>query len=529
MSNQNLPLDLLLMILRICSPQTIAILMRTYRAVYEAAEGPRLLLRGGVSLSSSKELISFYKFMSAHNASNRFHHLRRLTISKGSFSPEANTALSDLFAHPLFRLESLTLHNAENIFAAAMDHAKQPESLFAEPPLLSALRKIRTLRRLAVDELDENAHALLLSLPPTLRSISLDMDSSSFLWSALGHPDDRNPIVLLVSQADTLETLEGSGFDLCSDHVVYDVVYPRVRRIRASYRSRSMPGTAAYAHAYPNVEHLALTRSPPCPAESIVADPYHMYEIRAIRAANRDDQVNYGSWRHLRVVEGSVTDVYMLGLVCRVPELRLRGDVTVHSCDLMEEVLCDVKPEIVSCTVVGGHLFEPDGVMSAMFARPEAQHLQALRMEVCLTPCEESSDIDRLVEDILQALMYLPLRKLALTVNYGLVLDARRRRFRPYSSDKFPAESRLESFDPEAIAASFQNNLSCLTEVTIKLSTESTAHEYLFHEAFLLDELGLASEAYEGSSSDFEEDREEVVAALGELGFGGAQDDDEGW
>ncbi|KAI0365919.1 hypothetical protein BV20DRAFT_982276 [Pilatotrama ljubarskyi] len=565
-----LPYDVIYMILEMSSPRTIAAMMGTCRTLYKETEGARLLLRPGVALALDKDIISFSQFMLS-DAPNRFPYLRKMTLSRGEFSAEAVDALQVLITHDAIVLESLVLRDAEYVLSsgssrqATVDDGSSP-SVDLHPPLLGAFASLTTLRHLTMEDLDERAYALLHMLPPGLVSATLALDSPRARWGAFGgNPDDRNPIVHLAAQADTLEELTGSGFDAHPDHVRYDVVYPRVRYVRAGWThvSRAMPATVAYVHAFPNVEHLVLrgTRSEDEEYDSEDAeeeyiyederaartrtrrsgyvpepDPFAMQGLRVLRASNKSDQTNYGSWQRLRLVEGTVVDVYALGLVCHVPELRLEGDVTRPLVQMLQSVIDDVLPEKLALTVVGGAMFAegPGGAVRALFAAPMAQCLRELDLEVCFAPWEGDADMALVLENIFQTLTVLPLHSLTLTLNHGLL--SRRHaapRGRARGRSLFfhcPAERFLNAFDVAEYARRFRHavpSLSLGNVVEVRRVSDGGPHRYL---------LGPYGGG-RGSPADLSEGEDEQdewgTSELAELGFGTAlnlnDDSDEGW
>ncbi len=383
-------------------PRTIAALMRTCRALYRDSKGPRLLLRNGATLATDIDVLSFSAFMFASVPNGRFRHLRSLTVSKGGFSNDAVRMLASIVAHAELRLDSLALIDAEGVLSSGSPIWTGDEQA-PRSALFDAFSSLATLKHIKMTSIDERAHRLLDHLPHTLVSADLAFDSPGAEWGALSDPETRNPIVRLGGSADTLEELSGAGFDVRPDAIGYDVVYPRVRRICASYKSGgAMPATAVYVHAFPGVESLALTAPRSLPwHDSGLTIMIERLEARAVREANRDDQVNYGSWQHLRVVEGTAADVWALGLVCHVPELRLHGDNTSSGFALgaggLRDVLEDVRPESLALTVAGSHVFGSDGPLSRVLREPVSQCLQALDVELVFQPSEGDVEFARLL------------------------------------------------------------------------------------------------------------------------------------
>ncbi|KAI0359283.1 hypothetical protein OH77DRAFT_1493660 [Trametes cingulata] len=546
------------------SPRAIAAMMGTCRTLYRESEGARLLLRRGVSLARDNDIVSFSRFMLA-DAPARFPHLRKLTVSRGMFADDAVAALKTLLTHPALEIDSLVLRDAESVLSSGSSPQPALEDASCavdwHPPLLGAFASLTTLRHLTLADLDERAYALLRMLPPGLVSATLLLDSPRARW---GDPDARNPIVHLAAQADTLEALCGTGFDVHPDHVAYDVVYPRVRRIQAEYTSRAMPATVAYVHAFPNVEHLALMGERPGDDSDSEfdldfdegheeeqeegegewergmsmrsrrnghvpePDPFTMQSVRAQRASNQADQTHYGSFARLRRVAGSVVDVYRLGLVCHVPELRLRGDVTRPLAPMLRCVVDDVRPARLALTVVGGGpMFAEGGAVRALCAEPMAQCVRALELEVCFAPSEGDVDVGVVLENIFQTLIILPLHTLKLTLNHGLLSPPGRA---GRSSHHCPAARTLDALDVTEYARRFRNAIPSLRKeeeghVEVRRISDAGPHRYL---------LGPYGGSRHGSPAEFSDEEEWdwwTERRILDLGFGVAVNEefDDGW
>ncbi|EIW53934.1 uncharacterized protein TRAVEDRAFT_31163 [Trametes versicolor FP-101664 SS1] len=512
-------------------PRTIAALMRTCRALYRDSKGPRLLLRNGAALATDVDILSFSAFMFASVPSGRFRHLHSLTVSKGGFSDDAVRVLASIVAHADLRLDSLALVDAEEVLSSGSPIWTGDEQA-SRSALWDAFSWLPTLKHIKMTSIDERAHRLLDYLPNTLVSAMLAFDSPGAEWGALNDPETRNPIVRLGGSADTLEVLSGSGFDVRPDAIGYDVVYPRVRRIHASYKSGgAMPATAAYVQAFPNVEFLALTAPRAQPWQDTGASVVlERLEARAVREANRDDQVNHGSWQRLRVVEGTAADVWALGLVCHVPELRLQGDNTIHGYALgaggLQDILDDVRPSSLALIVVGSVVFGPDGPLSRVLRAPVAQCLHALDVELVFQPSDGDVELTRLLEDILETMGAMTLRTLKLTLNYGLISRGHERTPPPgYQREYFcPLEKYVVTTDLEKYAERVVDAIPSMEYAEVVRSCDRKPHEYM------LGPVGRDSPMPGGSWSDdgSECGNRQVMGELAELGFGNAEEE-EGW
>ncbi|KAI0333245.1 hypothetical protein GY45DRAFT_1245181 [Cubamyces sp. BRFM 1775] len=509
---------------------TISAMMRTCRTLYHTPQSSRILLQDGIMLQSDGQVVAFSRFMLA-SPTTRFHHLRALTFAKGNFSDEAIHAIKELLAHPSLSIDTLVLHDAERVVGSGYP---QPAMLYdggadGGAPLVDSFARLDTLKHLVMDGIDVCAAAVLEMLPSRLVSASLEYSTSVAEWSTLGHGNARNPIIHLVNLADTLEVLTGSEFDLPPAVIMYDVVYPRVRKIQASFADCWLPSVVAYAHSYPNLEHLVLTtsnsrrgRGPMCAVDSFMAG-----DLEPVRRTNREDQAKYGSWKGLRLLEGALVSVYALGLVCNVPELRLAGDVTRDTIRLLDAVLCDVRPECLSLTAVGGFMFDEGSQLTQLLANPEVQCMTSLGLELCFAPSEGDRDMAEITNNILRSLAGLPLRRLELTLNYGLLTNpCGPPSWWPQISTSAryycPAAKYLAELDLDAYASRFGEMIPTLESVLVFRKDDPAGRRYL------LGPRGRDSRSPSPGSSDNEVS---IDPELAELGFGGMLDDEDdyGW
>ncbi|KAI0705281.1 hypothetical protein C8T65DRAFT_696408 [Cerioporus squamosus] len=497
MTDPALPEDLLLMVMDVSPRTTISRMMRTCRTLYRG--GARMLIGSGVSLWTSEEAISFLQFMRA-DPNNRFLHLRNLKISRGNFSHSAVHALRGLLNYRSLALESLTLLDAEAVLLSDNTNPLVPNTLFM------AIANLRSLKNLAIDGCDVVTLTMLRYMVASLETASLDLGLYTS-WSSSTNPDDRNPILLLTKSSQTLRELRGSYFDCNPLTIKYDVVYPAVHLINASYTSINMPATLAYIHAFPNLEHLSLT----CPShrfEGNGADPNTVPHLFSNRDCNMHDQENYGvTWEHLQEVSGSVIDLFVLGLVCHVTTVRVLDDISERMCRFLHDVIADMRPERLVVTVAGSSLFAAGGPLDGVLRQPAAQHLRDLELEICFAPRDWDASLDNILLSISATFLSvdIPLRSLVLTLNYGLLITPHGP---PGSSFEHacPLERDLVSMDCAEAGRLLSSTLPSLQEVSIRLSTEREPHQYM---------LGVVGEdnrstgsggSSEGNMNEFQED-----------------------
>lgn len=184
MADQALPFDVLLVVMELSCPRTIAALMRTCRALYRDSKGPRLLLRNGAALATDIDILSFSAFMFASVPSGRFRHLRSLTVSKGGFSDDAVRVLASIVTHADLRLDSLALVDAEEVLSSGSPIWTGDEQA-PRSALWDAFSWLPTLKHIKMTSIDERAHRLLDYLPNTLVSAMLAFDSPGAEWGAL--------------------------------------------------------------------------------------------------------------------------------------------------------------------------------------------------------------------------------------------------------------------------------------------------------------------------------------------------------
>ncbi|KAI0657668.1 hypothetical protein C8Q70DRAFT_258808 [Cubamyces menziesii] len=474
-----IPFDVLLSIMEMSRYRTILTIAGTCRTLYYAPQSSRLLLRNGVLLRSSRAIESFLLFMLADPAT-RFKHLHALTFERGGFSEEAVDAIKNLLAHPLFNIDTLVLHDSEAVLSSGVPFVEGPNDDWscAGTPLFEPFAGLTTIRHLTVDELGVRASTYLKMLPSALISVSIKFGSAGPSWNRLMDANAYNPIVILARSAGTLEVLKGLPFSLpLLGSTIYKTIYPRVRMIEIGLLEDWMRGVVAYAHAYPNLEHFSLIE-PERPRgwdEYLRMHTFIRADLERRRRRNREDQITYGSWKSLQILEGEISAVYVLGLACKVSELRVVGVVEEDTAHYLEVVLSDVQPETLSLTVDGGSMFDEGSTLSRLLTAPIVKCITSLEMEVRFAEAEGTSDMKQITNNILlRTSGLLGLRKLTLVLNYALLTS-------PYvgpgswsptpdGSERYhcSAERYLSDLDFRAYASRFREAIPTLQRVVVQ-------------------------------------------------------------
>ncbi|KAM5545141.1 hypothetical protein V8D89_001252 [Ganoderma adspersum] len=454
MASPALPIELLLLIIEVASLPTIGKMTRTCLALRHG--GARFLLHRGVSLIAGPSVISFVQFMHT-DAITRFQFLRSLEISTGELRPREVDALLGLISHPSLALDSLTLREADLTLKSIPKHSSTPDN--AHPTsLTTAFASLRTLRHLTVDACDQHTCSLIPAIRSPLKTVSIGFTPLS-TWHNSEDAEHRNPVVLLANVSETLEEISATNVAMALDHVMFDIVYPSVRRVSVTYDLTYIPKTIAYTSAFPNLSHLSFTAA--------YGHPEEFLQAVLGRTANKAHLARHKrSWAHLEELVGCLPDVYILGLGCHVAKLRLTGPVSLDAVPALTDVLDDTRPTSLTVSLVGAHLFDDDSLAS-MLGHHCAEALRTLEMEVCLDVDEGAVDVQTLLGNVARTLSVLPLRDLTLTLNYGLFADGDET-----GRPMYPAGRAFDGLDLEAAAGLFRAAMPTLVDVVVRRSTD---------------------------------------------------------
>ena len=398
-----LPFEILLLVMEASTQRTISKMMRTCQALYE--DGARILLSGGVSLRTENSILSFIQFLCVDPAS-RIPHLRFLDIASGQLHMSAADELLWLITHPALALDSLTLREAGSLLKSHLSPSELITDGDPHDTLVTAFAQLRTLRHLTVGQCDALASTLIRTICSPLKTISIDFPSDGLRNQ--DEAESRNPIILLAKHSLTLEEISGSNFAIRPPEVLYDAVFPSVRKLSATYDPVWTSSTLVYVSAFPNLTHLSLTFAVPDSAVRAFDDVFfpltRVLRRRAENKLNLESNAHMSAWKKLEELEGTVTDVLALGLTCHVPMLRLAGTMLPKSLEFQHVgvVLEDTRPTALAITIAGASTF--GDTMGSLFGGPSAQQLRALEVELVFSASEGDVEIQQVLVRVLQTL-----------------------------------------------------------------------------------------------------------------------------
>ncbi|GJE88063.1 hypothetical protein PsYK624_041460 [Phanerochaete sordida] len=281
-------------------------LSRTCQTLLRAA-APALLSRREseeVAISEASHLSSLSSFLSSDWHSNASRHLKCLTLAIHEKDAQTASLLADILAKAT-ELRSLNLLEASVVLEGT--------SSFCDA--LLALTNLRTLRIGGETGYD---YGRLGGMRAPLTAIEAD-------FSAFEDPVDVIPV--FAHLANSLRVLKLANVEFATD----SCVYPHVVTLDIDSCDRADIGPIA--RCFPNLQDLTVS-------QVLFPD-----EAEGLREENRAAQLVH-TWPSLRRVSGTVTDLYTLGLLCRVSHLKIISETieTEPECEKLAAVLADVRP-----------------------------------------------------------------------------------------------------------------------------------------------------------------------------------------
>ena len=433
MDGPHLPFDILVSILDISCPSTIATCMQTCHALYR--HGAKPLLDWGVALALPTDFVSFLKFMRA-DEKFRFQHLQKLEIIQCPTAHcDAMDALHQLITHPLVSIHTLVLGDAEETLKTSTHLHGSTQTLPA------ALCALTTLRHLTVSTCGPQTSAFLRALRSPLETATLNLLPPPPEESWMAPPDycpgDNDPITLLrASSAGSLHTIRGTGFGGAAPAVRKDIVpFPHVHTLNATFIHRlvesggsrtegAMPYTWRYIRAFPNLKRLALSMDPETRRFSDPWDGYmygteRLEALDQVRAANREDVAALrrrgGAWVGLEEVRGGMYALYALGLALVVPRVVVENEVFDADQWMLGAVLADMRPTALVATFSGVQkTFETVSPRGTTLSQPEGtSRLTKIELVVEFDTGEGNVDVgvvlvSHMLDETIQGTMLTP-------------------------------------------------------------------------------------------------------------------------
>ncbi|KAH9925428.1 uncharacterized protein BXZ73DRAFT_12430, partial [Epithele typhae] len=275
----------------------------------------RYILKEDVILNLERpaKISSFLHFVQA-DPTYRVWSLRGLVIAsfdsmdndtaKASDGLHSTVALLTAVTNHPNRLLRLAIHNVEEIL-------EMTPSIY---PLVVQLSNLQELRLFSAGNASSR---LVTSLPVHLRRTSL-VTMWHYHVPGLSGPD-TNPLLLLQNHTDTLEECVLGDVTIPPDAPVYHCL--------TTLRLQYIPDyhVERYVHAFPNLQFLHLDYDNMEDSATMDAE-MGLAQMDHTRARNMSNQEHWGTWPRLRVYDGPIAVLYVLGLQCPIADLRLNDD-----------------------------------------------------------------------------------------------------------------------------------------------------------------------------------------------------------
>ncbi|KAI9068419.1 hypothetical protein FKP32DRAFT_1618713 [Trametes sanguinea] len=456
-SQPRLPGDILLEILAAAETPYAARMMAVSRFLY--VEGAKVILRRPIYLYREKELVKFLAFLDTDLHRLDFVHtldIRLHTVNEDVFVK----FLGALYNMPNIRSLSIALHSRTQLHQvlAILDMRAQNSEypglyevlhsltldifgleapsanklvralprmcnlrslsiasgdllLEVHPDLASAFSAITSLKSFQMGYTHDHGISLLQNLRSQLVSVNLNFLPIGGGLAFFDFVSDvellqLHPVALLAHSQASLEKLDAFGWTTHSALPPnVDCVYPKMRHLDLEHTS--IPLTMPYIRAYPNLTHLRYETSE-CEMVDSESTALHDHQHRL----NVADQLASGlTWRCLQDFHGSVVDLYMLGLTCRIERVYLQ---VVHPKVFYQlaAALAHAQPRHLELSNWPGKPTGPDEETFTIMRGQGASRLESLHFTAGLGQGDEGVDFPVLMENLKDSLSHSSLRDL---------------------------------------------------------------------------------------------------------------------
>ncbi|KAI0364382.1 hypothetical protein BV20DRAFT_861658 [Pilatotrama ljubarskyi] len=391
--------DVLLGVLEAASEQDVCRFMRTSRFFYTA--GPKLLLRDTVRLDSENRLRQFLAFLHVQ-PHERFKLLHSLDLSFCDLSELASLELAR--ALPLMsNLRSLTLHHGDYV-------------LESHPSLVIAFAALTSLRELQMSYIHELSVTMLRNLRSRLVHAHLDFLGDDWgLFDDLPYEDwpRHHPAVLLSQSMTTLQAINSYRWWMHDEERPDPIlVFPEMRRLQLEFTQ--LPLTMVLMNAYPNLTHLSYMTEDDVMGHRYAVERSEEYQDRHL--LNVREQTNARrTWKGLQEFCGSLLDLYVLGLVCSIDDIRF-SNIREYAPDMLKTMLCYARPRTLEFDGWPGELSLPAADVCGVLGGEAGSRLESLSFEAGLGKNEDHVDVAGVMEGLLSALQHSPLQQLKIAV-----------------------------------------------------------------------------------------------------------------
>ena len=315
--------------MQFCDLPTISCLMRTCSTLYGCGSTP--LLHQEFFLDSQDAVISFCLFMGAGDGT-RYSALRSLSLDLESkvVPIHLGRQIQCLLNH-LTALEELIIYGLDDL-------------LDVHPPLVDSIAALATVKDIY---LWGCRHRALKDLIPQLHSplahISIGFrpkDRFTFLESLSDRELlDYHPVRMFSRFTATLERLDTDyGASALDNRIESPAVYPLVRSLSLC---DGWPTMRPWIDAFPALRRLV----------NLSREGKRRIDGRRTRRMNMNDQLSNGSWAALEKCSGTAFGLYVLGLICPVERLAVKGVSTNEHTQMFFDVLAIARPAYLSIEV----------------------------------------------------------------------------------------------------------------------------------------------------------------------------------
>ncbi|KAI0690932.1 hypothetical protein C8T65DRAFT_671072, partial [Cerioporus squamosus] len=216
------------------------------------------------------------------------------------------------------------------------------------------------------------------------------------------------------------------------------------------------------------------------------AAPPALHKYRTFNIRSQEDEQGDGcrTWPHLEAFSGSLVDVYLFGITCRIRRVHMNGSVHPRLLKLLPPVLAYAQPQHLKIQGDSMLLLHPAYGMIKLLRESCAARLESLMLRLDLRSEDlKGLSIPSVLNDLADSLKCLPLRRLRLRINgTGLNPPIPARgdfMFAPYYGNlpSAPAwitelEKSLRSVDVDAYARDLASAIPSLEDVVVDVMGE---------------------------------------------------------